>query len=156
MTHSHTRLSGLMTLTLLDRNGTPLACIKRHNSVMPAGQALLMNLLSGASTKPEFRPLLGADGFKPDVAKPEDQAAAMALENIELLNMKLAKSTLSISYRGDAPRPAKIIGGGLLVDSQTAAGAKATSLYNFAPTDNTIEVVKGMPVLLNFSLSVGN
>lgn len=156
MTHSHTRLSGLMTLTLLAPNGTPLTCIKRHNSVMPAGQALLMNLLSGASTKPQLRPLLGADGFKPNVAKPEEQATAMVLENLEMLDMALKNSTLSISYRGDAPRPAKIIGGGLLVDSQTDAGAKATNLYNFAPTNNTIDVVKGMPVLLNFSLSVGN
>lgn len=152
---SHATLTGFMTLTLLGPDGAPLASYGQRNSVMPSGQQLLLNLLRGANSKPELVPILGTDGFEPEAANPMGQTATIRLQNLEALDARLAGNTLTLRYRGDASKGGKVIGGGIVVNTQDANGDKAANLYNFAKTADVVEVQHRMPMMVSFQLSVG-
>lgn len=152
MTHSHTKLSGLITLTLLAPDGTPLETHEQYNNVTAAGQNFLLNALQGKTQTKDIIPVLGNREFNTKSTDPEKDPGAVRLTNRTLVSDGVSGNVLSLSYRGDAHRKDDIVGGGVIIVS--ADGKK--QLYNFAPTKEPIGVVKGMPVLMNVNISVGN
>ncbi len=152
MTHSHTKLTGLMTLTLLDADGNAISTHQHHNNVTASGQNMLLEMMQGKLSMKEFIPILGNKEFDINSDKPDSHAGAIRLTTGDIVSQGVKDNVLSISFRGDAHRKDSVVGGGLIF--VTDDGKKR--LYNFAPTKTPIDVVRGMPVLLNFNISVGN
>lgn len=155
MIHSQARVSGHMELTLLDPTGAVLERHDNHNQVVPFGQSLLLSALQGQTTTVRMEPFLGDSRAKPEAREGLEGRGIFRLKEIEPLDPKQEGARLVMGFRGIASEDVKVVGGGLAVFFRNKGSNKQLSgIYNFARTRSTVEVRQGMPLMLNFTLSV--
>lgn len=155
MIHSEARLSGHMELLVLDPSGTVLARHENHNSIVPFGQSLLLSALRGETTTTRIEPFLGNAEFDTRTEKGIETEGVVRLENIEPIDPEQSGARLVMGFRGLAAQSGRVVGGGLAVFYRRGSSrAVQNGIYNFARTRSTVEVRAGMPLMLNFTLSV--
>lgn len=155
MIHTQARVSGHMELILLDRSGTVMSRHENHNSIVPFGQSLLLSALRGETSTQRMEPFLGNAEFRTSAERGIESEGVVRLENIETLDPEQEGGRLAMGFRGTAAQSARVVGGGLAVFFRRGTSrAVQNGVYNFARTRSTVEVRAGMPLLLNFTLSV--
>lgn len=155
MIHTEARVSGHMELLLLDPAGGILARHENHNSIVPFGQSLLLSALRGETSTQRLEPFLGIAEFNTAAEEGIESRGIVRLENIEPIDPEQEGGRLVMGFRGTASQSARVVGGGLAVFFRRGTSrAVQNGIYNFARTRSTVEVRAGMPLMLNFTLSV--
>lgn len=156
MQPSHARLSGHLELCILDPDGRVLERYENHNAVAPFGRTLILRALQGQTTTQRLEPFLADERFQLGSERGLEQEGVLRLKEPEQLDAQERGGRLAIGFRGVASTEGKIIGGGLAAFYKEKGSNKIHSgVYNFAKVRAAVEVRPEMPLLLNFTLTVG-
>lgn len=156
MQPSHARLSGYLELCILGPDGRVLERHANHNDVAPFGRSLILSALQGQTTTQRLEPFLADERFKMESENGLDQEGVIRLKEVEPLEAQERGGKLAIGFRGVAGTEGKTIGGGLAAFYKQKGSNKILhGVYNFARVRTAVEVRPEMPLLLNFTLTVG-
>jgi hypothetical protein len=142
-----------MTLTVYDAGGRVIDEVAQHNRVLDGGRLWLLRLLSGDSAVGEHELILGAEGFKPDIAKPLEQDPIIPVKLTGAVSTKMSGKELIVTFKGNAEKKGVVTGGGIVIKGKQ--GTRETrDLYNFAETPRPVELAEGQSVSVNFRLAM--
>ena len=134
-------------------DGDVIDHVEHHNRVLDGGRLWLLNLLKGDSTIGGHDLILGAEGFKPNIAKPLEQDTVVPVKLTGTVSTKMSGKELIVTFRGNAERKAVVIGGGIVIGGKRG-NRETKDLYNFAETPRPIEMQEGQSVSVNFRLAM--